>query len=88
MILAAMGGEDRAGQRPWLPLALAGKVALDALGAGKLTIDQWTKHRAFCLWCLLAAGATFAKRPAGAARGARRPPPPPRGGAGARRLMP
>ncbi len=38
-------------------------MALDALGAGKLTVDQWTKHRAFCLWCLLAAGATFASVP-------------------------
>ena len=63
MVLAAMGGANRASQRPWLPLALAAKVALDALGAGKLTVDQWTKHRAFCLWCLLAASATFASVP-------------------------
>ena len=63
MVLAAMGGEDRATRRPWLPLALTARVALDALGAGKLTVDQWTKHRAFCLWCLLAAGATFASVP-------------------------
>ena len=63
MVLAAMGGQDRATRRPWLPLALAVKVAIDALGAGKLTIDQWTKHRAFCLWCLLATGATFASVP-------------------------
>ncbi len=63
MVLAAMGGEDRATQRPWIPLALAAKVVLDAVGAGKLTVDQWTKHRAFCFWCLLAAGATFATVP-------------------------
>ncbi len=61
--LAAMGGKDRAVERPWIPLALAAKVALDALQAGKLTVDQWTKHRAFCVWCLLAAGATFATVP-------------------------
>ena len=63
MGLAAMGGEDRATQRPWIPLALAVKVIFDAAQAGKLTVDQWTKHRAFCFWCLLAAGATFATVP-------------------------
>ncbi len=63
MILAAMGGEDRATQRPWIPLALAAKVLVDAAQAGRLTVDQWTKHRAFCFWCLLAAGATFATVP-------------------------
>lgn len=61
--LIAMGGEDRARRRPWLPLALAAKVAFDAVQAGKLSVDQWTKHRAFCVWCLLAAGATFAMVP-------------------------
>lgn len=33
-------------------------------GAAKLTVDQWTKQRAFCEWCLAAAGATFAALPA------------------------
>ena len=63
MGLAAMGGADRATQRPWIPLALAAKVLVDAAQSGKLTVDQWTKHRAFCFWCLLAAGATFATVP-------------------------
>ncbi len=61
--LAAAGGQDRISERPWLPLALAGKVGIDALQTGKLTYDQWAKHRAFCSWCLLAAGATFASVP-------------------------
>ena len=61
--LAAMGGADRTETRPWIPLALAAKVAVDAAVAGKLTLDQWTRHRAFCSWCLLAAGATFATVP-------------------------
>ena len=60
--LAAAGGEDRARERPWLPLALAGKVAFDVVQAGKLTLEQWTEHRAFCLWCL-AAGSSFAAAP-------------------------
>jgi uncharacterized membrane protein len=63
MALAAMGGEERAKEHPWLPIALAAKVGFDALQAGKLSVDQWTKHRAFCVWCLTAAGATFAAVP-------------------------
>lgn len=63
LVLASMGGEDRARTHPWIPLALAAKVAADTLQAAKLTVDQWTKHRAFCSWCLLAAGATFAAVP-------------------------
>jgi uncharacterized membrane protein len=59
-VLAAAGGRDRARRRPWLPLALAAKTGADALQAGRLSIDQWTQHRAFCFWCLGAAAATFA----------------------------
>ena len=62
MDLAAIGGKDRARKQPWIPLALAGKAAADALQAAKLTYDQWAKH-AFCIWCLVAAGATFATVP-------------------------
>lgn len=61
--LAAMGGEDRAAERPWIPLAMATKALVDAGQAGKLSVDQWKDHRAFCFWCLLAAGATFAAVP-------------------------
>jgi uncharacterized membrane protein len=63
MGLAAMGGKDRAREQPWIPLALAGKAAADALQAAKLSYDQWARHRAFCIWCLIAAGATFATVP-------------------------
>ena len=61
--LAAMGGEDRAYEQPWIPLALAAKVAFDAVQAGILTVDQVTKQKAVCIWCLIAAGATFASVP-------------------------
>lgn len=64
MVLASMGSPDRARSRPWISLAMGAKVFADALQAGKLTVDQWTKHRAFCSWCLLAAGFTFAAVPA------------------------
>ncbi len=61
--LEAMDGADRARRRPWLPIALLAKVVLDVGQAARLTRDQWTKHRAFCIWCLAAAGATFAMLP-------------------------
>lgn len=63
LALIAAGGEDRARTRPWLPLALAAKAGLDAAQAAKLTWDQWAKHRAFCSYCLVAAGATFSTLP-------------------------
>lgn len=63
MAMACMEGPDRAKTHPWLPLLMTGKVFVDTVQAGKLTIDQWTKHRAFCFWCLVAAGATFATLP-------------------------
>src|SRR6266536_2221930 len=63
MTLAAMGAPDRSEQQPWIPLALAGKIAFDVATAAKLSIDQWTKHKAFCFWCLTAAAATFATAP-------------------------
>ncbi|MGH9357528.1 MAG: vitamin K epoxide reductase family protein [Terriglobia bacterium] len=61
--LAAMGAPDRDARQPWIPLTLAAKAGFDALLSAKLTLDQVTKYRAFCLWCLLAAGATFASVP-------------------------
>lgn len=63
MALAAAGGMDRAKTHPWIPLALAAKVAADAFQAGKLSIDQWVNHRAFCSYCLAAAVASFATVP-------------------------
>ena len=61
--LAAYGGGDRARTAPLVPVALAAKAAVDAANAAKLSVDQWTQHRSFCGWCLLAAGATFASLP-------------------------
>ncbi len=63
MILTSMGGPERAKKQPYIPLALAAKTALDVFNAVRLTRDQWTKHRAFCIWCLVAASATFASVP-------------------------
>jgi uncharacterized membrane protein len=62
-VLAAMGGRDRARSHPWIPLALAGKATLDAVVAAKLTYEEPTKFRAFCLLCLAASAATIAAVP-------------------------
>jgi Vitamin K epoxide reductase family len=61
--LAAMGGKDRAKEQPWIPLALAAKVAFDTSQAVRLFIDQRTKYHAWCFWSLLAAGSTIAAVP-------------------------
>lgn len=58
--LAAMGGPNRAERMPWLVLLLAGKGAVDVLGAAWLTAEQASQHRRFCSYCLLATLATGA----------------------------
>jgi uncharacterized membrane protein len=63
MALAAMGGQNRAEEQPWIPLALAAKVLVDAAQSTRLTIDQVTKQRALCLWCLVTTAATYATVP-------------------------
>jgi uncharacterized membrane protein len=63
LALAAMGGADRARRMPLVPLALAGKVAVDAMVSAKLSADQATRYKAACLWCLGASAATFAMVP-------------------------
>ncbi len=58
--LAAMGAPDRATARPWIPLALAGKVLFDLAQAGRLTLNEVTEQRALSAWSLLTTGATCA----------------------------
>ncbi len=61
--LAGAGAQSRWKTHSWIPLAMAAKTIVDAAMAGKLTVDQWTKYRSFCFWCLLSAGATLAALP-------------------------
>lgn len=59
MALIAAGGKNREKRYPWLPIAAAAKVSLDAAMAAKLTVDEIRKQKAVCSWCLAASGATF-----------------------------
>src|SRR5689334_12304049 len=63
MLLAAMGPAERWRRHSWLPLAMGGKMALDAINAGRLTASEWKKHRSLCSWCLLSAAITVAALP-------------------------
>lgn len=63
LVLAGMGSRRRAEEQPWVPLALAVKVGLDAVSALYLTVEQASKHRKFCSWCLLASGLSLAAVP-------------------------
>lgn len=63
LALAAMGPPDRADTQPWIPLALAAKVAFDAAQAARLTLNEATKQHALCAWCLVTSGATLATIP-------------------------
>ncbi len=63
LVLAGMGPAGRAQTRPWVPLALAAKVVSDALWGVFLTVEQGSKHRRFCSWCLLTAATSVAAVP-------------------------
>ena len=63
LVLIGMGDARRATQRPWVPLAMAAKVGLDALGGLYLTAEQASKHKKFCGWCLVATTAYLAMVP-------------------------
>ena len=63
LALIGAGAADRARTAPLLPLLAAGKLAVDAAGAAVLTLEQVTKHRALCAYCLAAAFLNVAALP-------------------------
>lgn len=64
--LAGASDPDRAQTAPWIPIAMEAKLAADAALAARMTVAQWARYRAFCFWCILSAGATFAAAALGA----------------------
>ncbi len=63
LVLAGVGGADRATAQPLLPLALFAKSLLDAAGGLYLTAEQLTKHRKVCSWCTVTSLALVASAP-------------------------
>ena len=63
LVLVGMGDARRSSTRRWLPVAMLAKVAGDAAFGLYLTLEQGTKHRRFCSWCLLAACVSVATVP-------------------------
>lgn len=63
LILLGAGTQDRAQDKPWLPLLAAAKALGDAANAAYLFVEQVSKHRRVCSWCTLAAVANVATVP-------------------------
>ncbi len=63
MLLAGAGGEGRARKLPWLPLALAAKVASDVATNAKLAREEWDENGALCAYCQAANLASLASLP-------------------------
>jgi uncharacterized membrane protein len=61
--LAAMGGIYRVERQPWIPLALAAKIGFDACQSIRLFINQVTKQKVLCSYCILADMMTLASIP-------------------------
>ena len=49
--LAAAGGEDRAREMPWLPIATAAKTAYDVATNLRLAREEWQDNKALCAYC-------------------------------------
>ncbi|MGH9178887.1 MAG: vitamin K epoxide reductase family protein [Acidimicrobiales bacterium] len=63
LVLVGLGTATRSETRPWIPIALLAKTLGDAAYGVYLTLEQGTKHRRFCSWCLLAVAAGLAAAP-------------------------
>ncbi len=62
-LLAGAGGADRARTLPWLPVALAAKVASDVATNLTLAREEWAENKALCAYCQAANLASVASLP-------------------------
>ena len=62
-LLAGAGAKDRARRLPWLPLALAAKVAADVGTNLMLAKEEWAENKALCAYCQAANLASAASLP-------------------------
>jgi uncharacterized membrane protein len=60
LVLAGMGTDNRASDKPLIPLALFAKTLLDAASGAYLTAEQVTKHKKVCSYCTASAIALIA----------------------------
>ena len=67
--LAAAGGQDRARQLPWLPVALLGKTLLDLVTNVQLGREEWQTNKKLCFYCQTSTLAAHYRRRPGRARG-------------------
>ena len=61
--LAGFAGPDRPRHLPWVVLVMAAKVLGDAILGAVLFWIQWAWYRGFCMYCLIAALASFTAVP-------------------------
>ena len=57
--LAAYGGIDRVREQPWVPLAAAGKAAVEAAAAGWYFYQMPAKEKKWCGYCIVGALCNF-----------------------------
>jgi uncharacterized membrane protein len=58
--LASTGGENRARENPLVPIAMGGKILIDAITSAELAREEWSENKAFCEYCQIATLASFA----------------------------
>ena len=63
LVLAGRKADGHPSSHPVLSLALGAKLVADAAGSLVLTVEQGTKHRRFCSWCLASAALSVAAVP-------------------------
>ncbi len=63
LALAAMGDARRSERRPALTLLFTAKVLANAAAGAALTVEQATRHRRFCGYCLIASALSLLAMP-------------------------